>query len=388
MAGIYTPEQLGIKPPKGGFKQGGWYQGRQYWNGTFSDPGVIHPQSNQIGAGKEVSREVVQQTNPANWDYLQKLKQQPQPKPIATYNPPPSTPTPSSPSIPSSSAFSILGQQQTPTIDLKGLYDKLYKDLGIEQLENDLKSKTQAYNQAVSKINDNPFLSEANRVGRIQKLTTDFQNAIAPIRDEIAKKKADIETQLKIQLKQFDINSQQARDAREQLNFLLQSGMLDGATGEDIANITRMTGISSSMIESAIKLNKAKNLKTVVKEFDDGTNQGFYVVNVDTGEIISKQVVAKSKGSGTGGLTTTQQRNITGNAREIIRVIDEQYRTINGKLQKLDKEDWSGDKRLSAQEYLLAVNRLMEKTGLDKNTAAAYITQAMKDLGYSSWKPK
>jgi len=39
------------KAPSGGFKQGGWYEGRQYWGGTFSQPGQIHPQSDQPGAG-------------------------------------------------------------------------------------------------------------------------------------------------------------------------------------------------------------------------------------------------------------------------------------------------------------------------------------------------
>jgi len=67
----YSPSSLGISAPSGGFQTGGWYQGRQYWNGTLSDPGVIHPQSNQQGAGQAVSQETVQQTNPDNWQYIQ-----------------------------------------------------------------------------------------------------------------------------------------------------------------------------------------------------------------------------------------------------------------------------------------------------------------------------
>lgn len=62
MAGTYSPESLGIKAPSGGFATGGWYSGRQYWNGTFSDPGVIHPGSNQSGAGSPVSNEVNSQS--------------------------------------------------------------------------------------------------------------------------------------------------------------------------------------------------------------------------------------------------------------------------------------------------------------------------------------
>jgi hypothetical protein len=73
MSGIYTPEQLGIKPPAGGFQTGGWYQGRQYWNGTFSDPGVIHPWSNQQGAGQAVSQEVKAQSAAAQGVSLQQF---------------------------------------------------------------------------------------------------------------------------------------------------------------------------------------------------------------------------------------------------------------------------------------------------------------------------
>ncbi|MFA5395212.1 MAG: hypothetical protein WC346_04260 [Methanogenium sp.] len=67
----YTPQQLGISAPAGGFQKGGWYEGRQYWDGTLSDPGVIHPSSDQAGAGQAVSKETVQQTNPDNWQYIQ-----------------------------------------------------------------------------------------------------------------------------------------------------------------------------------------------------------------------------------------------------------------------------------------------------------------------------
>ena len=71
-----TPQQLGISAPAGGFQQGGWYSGRQYWGGTLSDPGVIHPSSNQQGAGQAVSSEVIAQTAPENVSYLQPQKVQ------------------------------------------------------------------------------------------------------------------------------------------------------------------------------------------------------------------------------------------------------------------------------------------------------------------------
>ena len=56
------------------YQTGGWYDGRQYWNGTFSQPGQIHPQSNQVGAGQQVSNAVIAQTNPANVAYINNLR--------------------------------------------------------------------------------------------------------------------------------------------------------------------------------------------------------------------------------------------------------------------------------------------------------------------------
>lgn len=52
----------GVTAPAGGFQQGGWYSGRQYWNGTLSAPGVINSQSDQQGAGQAVSNEVNNQS--------------------------------------------------------------------------------------------------------------------------------------------------------------------------------------------------------------------------------------------------------------------------------------------------------------------------------------
>lgn len=55
----------GVKAPSGGFQQGGWYEGRQYWNGTLSPVGVINQYSDQVGAGQAVSEEVNRQTSVA-----------------------------------------------------------------------------------------------------------------------------------------------------------------------------------------------------------------------------------------------------------------------------------------------------------------------------------
>jgi len=193
--------------------------------------------------------------------------------------------------IGSSAGFGVT----TPTINLPQLYQGLYDNSGITAIEADLSAKEKAYNERISKINDNPFLSEATRTGRVAKLGIDYQNSVASLKNDVAVKKADIETQMNLQSKQFDINSQQAQLALSQFNTLLSAGALDNATGEDIANIVRSTGLSSTMIINAVNSRKKDQVETSTISYDDGTNQGFAIINSKTGEIISKQVVAASK---------------------------------------------------------------------------------------------
>lgn len=359
---------------------GGWYDGQQFWNGTLSDPGVINAQSNQQGAGQAVSQEVIAQTNPANVAYVNQQRQQ------AGLGPSPTASTPSLASplnfvdSPSSSGAGAgtAGIVAPETINLPKLYEGLYSSSGIRDIEADLSAKTNAYNAQVAKIKDNPYLSEATMTGRLSKLEQKFAADTANIKNDIAMRKADIETQLNLQTKQYDINSEASQRALSQFQSLLSSGALDNASGEDIANLTRSTGISSSMILSAINANKAKNVQTSTISYDDGVNQGFAIINTQTGEIINRQVVASSKptkatggsgGKGGSGLTPTQEREATAVARK-----------------SLTKVDTNDDKRLSQQEYTNAVRAIMTATGLSFEEADDIATQAFNDLGFRKWK--
>ena len=296
-------------------QNGAWYSGRQYWDGTLSSPGQINSKSPQQGAGQQVSNQVIAQTNPANVAYIQQQQQQaPQATAGGGFG---GSGSPTSGGGGAIGTGSGIGFTPAPTIDLPTIYNNLYKSSGISDIEKQLSGMTQSYNDAVSKINDNPFLSEATRVGRLQKLSTDYENRTLNTKNDIATKKADVEMQLNLQTKQFDINSQVAKDELARFNMLLESGALEGTSGEDIANITRATGLSSSMIQSAVNANRAKNTSTSTIQFDDGTNQGFAVINDKTGEIINTQIVAQSKPSaaeekaalGGGGGSSSGSRN-------------------------------------------------------------------------------
>lgn len=291
----YAPSSLGIKAPPGGFQQGGWYNGRQYWGGTLSEPNQIHPSSNQQGAGQQVSQEVVGQSAAAQGKTPEQFNayfQQEQQRAAQTgAKPTASTGTAGKPySAGASGMPSGAGAMpQQPTLNLPNLYNTLYASSGITDLEKELSEKERIYNETTAKIKDNPYLSEATLTGRLKKLSDAHQASIANLQRDIATKKADIETRLNLETKQFDINSQAAQQALSQFNTLLQMGALSGATGEDIANITRSTGISSEAIQAAIDASQKKDVKTqVITSTNDAGVVTATVINTETGEIIAK----------------------------------------------------------------------------------------------------
>lgn len=315
---VYSPSSLGINAPAGGFQELGWYQGRQYVGGTLGEAGVIHPASPQAGAGQAVSEEVnrasaatqgVEYTQFQN--YLQEQNKKSAGIAQATTSTP--TPTPYSPGGQTTTApggGTLQGITPQSTLNLPQLYEDLYSSSGISDLEKEYSQKEKDYIEAKAKINDNPFLSEATRVGRIAKIETLFAERTANLKNDIATKKADIETKLNLQTKQFDINSQAATQALNQLNTLLSMGALDGASGDTIAQLTRSTGISSDMIYSAISANKKKNVETqmVTSTADDGTVT-VSVLNTETGELVKQTNLGKIGNKQTGA-TATQQKEL------------------------------------------------------------------------------
>lgn len=229
---------------------------------------------------------------------------------------------------------SALGVPVAATLDLPGLYQSLTKDSGITDLEKRLADEQTAFNTAQSQINDNPFLSEADRVGRIQKLQIDYNANAKGTQDALAMKKADVQTQLDLASKQYDINSQASRDALSRFDSLLASGALAGASGSDIANLTSQTGLSSSMIQAAINAAKAKNIKTSTLTYDDGKEQGFMIINPDTGDIISKQKIADSRPTAAeikakSGGTTQSATQTKANEQADVKYLLELYKNVN-----------------------------------------------------------
>ena len=312
MANTYDPTSVNVQAPAGGFQQGGWYGGRQFWAGSLSDPGAIHPQSNQQGAGQLVSAEVNAQSAAAQGvtsqnieGYLEQQRQQSAGVAPSGQQTPVTRTAPSGQTAGAGTALAGAPTPETP--NFPEIYKGLQESSGVTKLEQDFADMTTSYNEAQSKINDNPFLSEANRVGRIQKLTMDYTNATANIQNQIATKKADVETQLNLQMKQFDIESTAAQNALSQAMSLLQAGALDNASGESIASLTRSTGIPSDMWYSAISANKKKNANVGVQTFT-AENGEVWAVAIDgnTGDMIKKTslgIIGNVQGGGGTGTT-------------------------------------------------------------------------------------
>lgn len=320
-------------------QQGGWYDGQQYWGGTLSAPGVINSQSNQQGAGQAVSNEVIAQTNPNNVAYIQ--QQQQSYKPTANTQPLPSSTTQNNPSF---SSAAVTGQATTPiastqeTINLPKLYEQLYASSGVRDLEAKYSQMEQDFINAKNIVNNNPWLAEGNRTGRQAKLETLFNDRTSNIKNEIAMKKADIETQLNLQTKQFDINSQQTQQAWNQFNTLLEMGALDNASGEDIANLTRSTGIPTNLISQAIvsaKKSKVGDRKTqVVQSTNDAGMVTVSVIDTQTGEIVRQQSLGKI-GNAQNGTATDKKTQLQQRVATAIQSVANEYGHIT-------PDDWKG----------------------------------------------
>lgn len=300
MANLYNPEQVGVTAPAGGFQNGGWYNGRQYWNGQLGDAGVVINPEQTAGYGQAVSGEVNAQSaaqqgvSPDVFNqYISNQNQQSaNVTPTSTFNPNPVSS--STLTQQSGTPFTMPAFNQQPTINLPETYKKIQQESGVTDLQKQYSDMERQKIEALGQINDNPFLSEATRVGRVAKLEELFNDRTANIRGQIAQKQADIEMQMNLQTQQYNINSEAARNALDQFNTLLSLGALDNVSGEDIANLTMSTGLSSGMIQAAVEANKAKNVKTSVDTWSDGVNDYFITVD-QNGNIVNRQLIGKTK---------------------------------------------------------------------------------------------
>ena len=299
--------------PAGGFQQGGWYNGRQYWNGTFSQPGQIHPESNQQGAGQMVSPEVLAATSVAAGKA---------PGANQTYiNSQYSNPSGGAGSTATSGGFGSgatglgsIGSGITSGLNLMDEQKKLYDASGITQLQTTIAGIQATINSMKSEadkrraeVNENPFLSEASRVGRIRKIddmlndTLQTEEArLANYNKQVTDKQNEINDKLNLQIKQFDIDKALRQENRDLFNSLLSSGALNGATEQDLGNLAAQTGLSINFIRSAIKASQKADVQ-IETQTDNNGNVTILTINKETGEIVNQVSAGRVGKANTGG---------------------------------------------------------------------------------------
>lgn len=299
--------------PPGGFQTGGWYNGRQYWNGTFSQPGQIHPE-NPNGGGGMVTPEVLADTSVAagnapgaNQTYINSL-----------YSNPSGGNGNSAPNGAGSGATGLGSIGVTSSLNLMEEQQSLYDSSGITQLLNTISGiqatidnyKSEA-DKRRAEVNENPFLSESSRVGRIRKIddmlndTLQTEEArLANYNAQVTQKQNEINEKLGLKVKQFDIDRATRQENRDLFNSLLSSGALNGATEQDLGNLAAQTGLSINFIRSAIKASQKADVE-IITQTDNAGNVTILTIDKNTGQIVNQVSAGNiAKGSSGGGGST------------------------------------------------------------------------------------
>jgi hypothetical protein len=360
-----TTDPGGGKAPAGGFQQGGWYSGYQYYNGTFApQAGVIHPESTQVGAGQAVSNDVVSQTNPANVAYIAAQNAK---GPVAT---PTTTGGGATGSSGGGSLASTLGTGTNgqPTFDLVSATNAAYNtpeiqaaNKAVSDANAELISKQTARDTALANEADNPFYSAATLTGKQAKINAKYnadalviQNKISQAQGQVATLKADAAIKVNAALGQYNINEQSYKDQLTQFNNIVSMGGLDNASAEDIANLSVQTGIPSSMIQSIQQKSASKDTKVqIVQSTDDAGNLNLIAVD-QTGKVVNTTTIAGA-GKATKETAAKETTPSTENQNVAVGKIVQAYLSDKKKQDQISPEDLYRELLLqypNAQAYL------------------------------------
>ena len=176
------------------------------------------------------------------------------------------------------------GSGSSSAIDLNSIYENALSDSNTTALESELNAKKMAKDAASADINDNPFYTEATRVGKIAKLDEKANNEINTLQDQLTNAKADAQVKVNIATQQYNIDSQEYQNNLSKLNTLISSGAIAGASSSDISSIALATGMSTSMISSIITKVKEGN-RSLQTTTDNAGNVTIFDAN--TGQIVN-----------------------------------------------------------------------------------------------------
>lgn len=196
------------------------------------------------------------------------------------------------------------GTGGTPAIDVNAIYQQALNDNNVAGLTKDLEAKKAAVLAANNNVNDNPFYSEAVRVGKLAKVNQSSQQDIANTEGQLTTAKADAQVKLNVATQQYNINEQQYKDNLDKLNLLISSGAIMNANGSDISQIAVATGLTTSMVKGIQAAAIKREIKPqVITNTDNSGKVTVSVIDANTGKTIAQNslgtIGAAAKASGT-----------------------------------------------------------------------------------------
>lgn len=197
----------------------------------------------------------------------------------------------------------------------------------------------------------------------------DFENAKSTY-DTQFNQAMSIMTQARgIQQDQISAEDKAQDNARANLQIYVNAITSGNLNVNDLPAETRAS-LNGMELAAGLPMGFVENLsidsKSQILHINDST--GEVLVSDGNGGFKTIQAMTPTKTGGTGGLTSTQTRNVTSQARKAIQSADS-----------------NGDKALSLSEYQEAVQAIMTETGVDFTTADDSATQAFDDLGFVTW---
>jgi hypothetical protein len=202
------------------------------------------------------------------------------------------------------------GSGSSSGIDLNSIYENALTDSNTTALEAELNTKKMAKDAASADINDNPFYTEATRVGKIAKLDAKANDEINTLQDQITNAKADAQVKVNIATQQYNIDSQEYQNNLSKLNTLISSGAIAGASSADISAIALATGMSTGMVSSIITKVKEGN-RSLQTTTDNAGN--ITIFDANTGQIVSTiKGIGKADTSGGGTEGSIKRANYSG----------------------------------------------------------------------------
>jgi len=277
----------------------------------------------------------------------------------------------------------------TPTINLTEQYGKLIDESGISGLETNVNSIESRINQmtseaadAKSKVNENPWISESSRVGRIAKIDEKLQNAIAPLQKDVAnitnqinQKKTDVSNKLNLTTQQYNIDVAANQQNLTNFNSLLSSGALVNATAQDIATLAQQTGLAPSFIQSAIDAaKKASNPLSVGTYTDEGGNLVAYTMD-SQGNLVNSKSIGKVQATSTGGGSTAKEEK-TANQQAIDSALSantNSYGHVSPAIWNAALRAYIQDGIGSAAEFNIMYGNLKDPNRTDEGSSSGYI---------------